>query len=393
MTAIEFALGVVAFVVILLASIALHELGHFVFARRFQVPVRQFMVGFGPTLWSRRVRGTEFGVKLLPLGGYISMKGMYPDADDPEEYPSIPEEPAFWKLRALKKITIMAAGPAVNLVLAVGLMLGAFWGMGATAITAGKIAECTPSTSSQECSAANAPSPASAAVHKGDVIVAIDGHKIAQWDQAVEIIRSHPDQVTTFTLLRDGRQFEQEITLASIDSDGIEVGYLGVTPGVTLIPQSLADASGQALATIGTTVTTLVKLPVSAVTTVTGLFTGTAVPDRPVSLVGVGQVAGTISSSEQLSGDLKLQALLLLGAQLNLALFLINMVPLPPFDGGHIAVSVYQSVRDRIASSRGKAVSPPVSVARLIPVTLATFATLAAISLVFIVADIFAPVL
>ena len=238
MTGIEFALGIVALLIILLASIALHELGHFAFARRFDIPVRQFMVGLGPTLWSRRSRGTEFGVKLLPLGGYISMKGMYPDTDDPdEEFPS--DGPAFHRLRALKKITIMAAGPVVNLVLAVGLMLAAFWGMGAAASTAGSIAECTPSSSADQCTAADVASPASLALHKGDVIVAIDGHQINQWDQAVEIIHSRPNEPTIFIVLRDGQRLEQSLSSCVCKramSRGLEVALdaLGIDEGELL---------------------------------------------------------------------------------------------------------------------------------------------------------------
>lgn len=393
MTGVEFALGIVALAVFLLISIALHELGHFVFARRFGVPVRQFMVGFGPTLWSRRARGTEFGIKLLPLGGYITMKGMYPDADD--VYNAVPTGgTAFYRLTAPKKVVIMAAGPVVNLVIAVVLMLVAFWGMGATVITVGSITECTPSSSSDQCTAADSPSPASLTLREGDVLVAIDGRPISQWGQAVDIIHSRPDQATTFTVIRDGERLEREVTLASVDADGSPIGYLGVAPGTALQPQSFVEASGQMFTTVGTTVTTLAKLPVSAATTVSNMFAGAdAQPDRPLSLVGAGHLAGVISSSEVLSGPLKVRSLVLLGAQLNLILFLINMIPLPPFDGGHIAVSVYQAVRDCIASRRGKAVAPPVSIARLMPVTLATLAVLVSISVVFIVADIIAPVL
>ncbi|MGO1849695.1 M50 family metallopeptidase [Microbacterium sp.] len=393
MTGVEFALGIVALAVFLLISIALHELGHFVFARRFGVPVRQFMVGFGPTLWSRRARGTEFGIKLLPLGGYITMKGMYPDADD--VYSAVPTGgTAFYRLTAPKKVVIMAAGPVVNLVIAVVLMLVAFWGMGATVITVGSITECTPSSSSDQCTAEDSPSPASLTLREGDVLVAIDGRPISQWDQAVDIIHSRPDQATTFTVIRDGERLERQVTLASVDADGTPIGYLGVAPGTALQPQSFVEASGQMLTTVGSTVTTLAKLPVSAATTVSNMFAGAdAQPDRPLSLVGAGHLAGVISSSDVIPGPLKVRSLVLLGAQLNLILFLINMIPLPPFDGGHIAVSVYQAVRDRIASRRGNAVAPPVSIARLMPVTLTTLAVLVSISVVFIVADIIAPVL
>ena len=144
-SAVIFALGVIVIAVGLMLSIALHEWGHFAPAKKFGVYIPQFMIGFGPTLFSRRRGETEFGVKAIPLGGYVAMAGMYaPGSPDSAGGTSttgfldrvIGDEPvvsdvstnaedidrrSFYRLPLIQRITIMLGGPLMNLVIALVL--------------------------------------------------------------------------------------------------------------------------------------------------------------------------------------------------------------------------------------------------------------------------------
>ena len=144
-----FVLGVLVVVIGVALSIALHEIGHLVPAKKFGVKVTQYMVGFGPTIWSRRRGETEYGIKAIPLGGYVRMIGMLPPrpgdapgelrtlstgrfsqmvdqarADSMEEVRPGDEDRVFYKLSPGKKIIIMLGGPIMNLVIAAVLLTG-----------------------------------------------------------------------------------------------------------------------------------------------------------------------------------------------------------------------------------------------------------------------------
>ncbi|MDQ1542697.1 MAG: hypothetical protein QOK08_335, partial [Actinomycetota bacterium] len=231
--------GVVVVAVGILLSILLHETGHFIPAKLFKVHVGQFMVGFGKTLWSRKIRGTEFGIKALPLGGYISMAGMYPpmkpggkarqrtngffqtliqDARTASGDTILPgnEDRVFYKLAIWKRIIIMLGGPFMNLVIAFVLYAIILCGFGtATATTTlTEVDQCVlPATStSTSCPANYVESPAAKAGFKvGDKIVSVDGTKISSWDQATNIIEKSAGTTIPVVVLRDGK----DVTLST----------------------------------------------------------------------------------------------------------------------------------------------------------------------------------
>ncbi|MFP5347010.1 MAG: site-2 protease family protein, partial [Actinomycetes bacterium] len=144
---LQYAAGVLIFAVVIVASIALHEVGHLLPAKKFGVKVTQYMVGFGPTLWSRKRGETEYGVKWLPFGGYIRMIGMFPPrrgdepgtiresstgafqslADDARRMSAAEVGPAdaervFYKLSVPKKVVVMLGGPVMNLLIGTALL-------------------------------------------------------------------------------------------------------------------------------------------------------------------------------------------------------------------------------------------------------------------------------
>ncbi len=204
--------GVAIFFFGVMASIALHEVGHLVPAKRFGVRVTQYMVGFGPTVWSRRRGETEYGFKAIPLGGYIRMVGMFPPVRDrsgelvmstsstgpfqslmegarrssAEEIADGEEHRAFYQLSVPKKVVVMMGGPTMNLLIALVLFTIAMVGIGVAqpVSTVSTVANCLPTAASGKCSPGDAPSPAAAAGLKpGDVIVAVDGRHTDDWTQ------------------------------------------------------------------------------------------------------------------------------------------------------------------------------------------------------------------
>ena len=162
-------LGILFLVVALLVSVGIHELGHLVPAKRFGVKVSQYFIGFGPTLWSRRVNGTEYGIKLLPLGGFVRIAGMLPPGrpdrrtenrrgrltlaeearlDSAEEIAPGEEERAFWRLNPARKLVVMFGGPFTNLVLALVCLLVVLCGIGTPkpSSTVGTVSSCLDGT-------------------------------------------------------------------------------------------------------------------------------------------------------------------------------------------------------------------------------------------------------
>ena len=240
MTVIAFVIGVVLLVVGLALSIALHEMGHLIPAKKFGVRVGQYMIGFGPTLWSRKYGETQYGFKAIPLGGYISMAGMYPPSPEKdgtgragggffatmvqdarvandETMVGAGKHRAFYELPVYKRIIIMLGGPVMNLLFAIVLFGIVMTGIGVqtATTTVAAVNECVlPAGSSQtECAASDPASPAAAAgILPGDVIMSVDGTDVATFAEASAIIQKSPDQSLDVVVVRDGKQLTLQVT-------------------------------------------------------------------------------------------------------------------------------------------------------------------------------------
>ena len=427
-------LGGILFMLIGLGlSIGLHEVGHLVPAKLFGVRVGQYMIGFGPRLWSKRIGETEYGFKMLPLGGFISMSGMYPpskssgpasglfrsliqdarSAND-ETIADGAEDRVFYRLPVWKRVIVMLGGPVMNLLLATViftiLLSGIGLQQGTTTISA--VSECVvPSASTAtECSPDDPESPAAeAGVQPGDVILSVDGQPVSTFADATAIIQASPGEVLDVVVRRDGSDeslsltpiaAERTITDASgrplQDENGDpvvkEVGYAGMYSQMGYIQQPLSAGPEMAVDSAGRVATMILNLPARLWDIGASVFVGAdRDPNGPLSVVGVGRLAGEVASVDAPVLDRWAGLLSLLG-MLNIALFVFNLIPLLPLDGGHIVVALWDGIRRIWAKIFRRPPPAPVDATSLVPLTVVVSVVLIAMGALLLIADIVKPV-
>ncbi|MEW1834349.1 M50 family metallopeptidase [Microbacterium sp. NPDC079995] len=433
MTVLAFIIGVVVLVVGLAVSIALHEVGHLAPAKAFGVRVGQYMIGFGPTVFSRRIGETEYGFKLLPLGGYISMAGMYPPSKattgegegarprrrrlfetliqdartaNAETLKGDGAGRAFYQLPVYKRVIIMLGGPAMNLVLAIILFAVMFSGIGVqtATTTVAAVNECVlPAGSAQATCAADDPvSPAAAAgIRPGDVLVSVDGTPVESFAEASAIIQESPEKTIPVVVERDGARQTLEVTpvLATREiaaEDGTtrtaEVGFVGMSATVAFVPQPIWDGPQAAMEQTGQVVGIIWQLPARVYQTAVDTITGAGRdPNGPLSVVGAGRLAGEVAATETPILNRVSGMLALLGS-LNIALFVFNLVPLLPLDGGHVVVALWDGLRRVWARMTGRRAPGPVDATKLVPITYIVVIGLIIMGGTLILADIVNPV-
>lgn len=440
-----FALGVLVIAAGLALSIALHEIGHLVPAKLFGVRVTQYMIGFGPTVLSRTRGETEYGLKAIPLGGYIRMIGMYPPhkgepegtiredstgllqqmtemSEDAKAYESAqygPEDAhrTFVALSVPKKLVVMLGGPAMNLLISVLLMVVLVSGIGLPSVTptVQSVSECVvPVDAPADVSCeGQPPAPAlEAGIRPGDVLREIDGAPIQRWEDVTEAVRAADDRTIEVVVEREGREIPLEATLVIdarpvLDEDGAavrdadgrlvteEVGFLGVAGTPDLVPQSPTEVPAMAWDAFVRTGQIVVTLPVRLYEVAQAAF-GSAErdPDGPLGVVGVSRLAGEVASADEPGFELreKVGTMISMLASLNMALFVFNLVPLLPLDGGHVAGALLEGIRRRIARLRGRPDPGPVDMSRMLPLTNAVALVFVVMTLLLLYADIVKPI-
>lgn len=369
----SFTLGIVLFFVGLLLVILIHELGHYTVARAFGFKVEEYFVGFGPKLWST-VRGEiEYGVKALPLGGYVKIAGMNPyQPVTPEDLPRAYGSKPRWQ-RAL----VIFAGPGIHLVIA-AVLFGAYFAV------SGDYSTATPVVSEVARELNGHVSPAQeAGLRIGDRIVGVGDIRSPNLEEMGTYTTAHVGEPVEFTVVRDGETRRLTITPeAATDAAGATIGRVGilldaqdpgpigpaaaVTRGITEVGTAAAESVGQIGKVFGP----------EGITRVTKLVFTDAERrvEDPASVVGIGRAVGRTGAA----GDWA-TILYFLGF-VTVFIGLVNLVPLPPFDGGHLAVLLIEKIRGKTIDQR-----------RVIPVAVAVMGFFIVFVALTMIADLTKP--
>ncbi|MEU7029855.1 site-2 protease family protein [Streptomyces sp. NPDC046275] len=431
MTTLLTVLGIVLFALGLLVSIAWHELGHLSTAKLFGIRVPQYMVGFGPTIWSRKKGETEYGIKAIPAGGYIRMIGMFPPGKDGrvearstspwrsmiedareasfEELQPGDEDRLFYTRKPWKRVIVMFAGPFMNLVLAVVLFFGSAMAIGfetQTTKVAG-VQKCVIAQSEKRetCRPGDPVSPAFAAGLKdGDRIVAFNGTPVADWNTLSDRIRATIGPATV-TVERAGQRIDLHPTLIknevyAKDADGRVIqplrtqpaGYLGFASKTEVLPLTFGQSVDRMSDQLQAGVESVIALPGKIPALWNAAFgDGEREKDSPVGVVGAARISGELMAIEA-PPQTRLVFFLNLVVMFNVSLFLFNMLPLLPLDGGHIAGALWESIRRHTARIFKRPDPGPFDVAKLMPAAYVVAGVFVCFTLLVLVADIVNPV-
>lgn len=433
MTVVIYIAGAIGFFALVMASIALHELGHLAFGKLFKVKTTQFFVGFGKTLFSRRIGETEYGFKAIPLGGFVRFTGMLPPArgDAPGElratstgiFQSLSENaraaewehitPAddgrlFYQKKPGQKLLIMAGGPIVNLLIAFAIfsVLVGTQGVQESTLKIASVSECIlPADGSRSTCATDGSDPQTpaylAGAQVGDLITAINGESVRSWDDFTEVIRANMAGSATVVVDRAG----QQVTLKTVNtvingvphrwdpSRTVEAGFFGVSPSPVIVtggPVLTLKVMGDYAQRTGYF---LGQFPVRVYHVAADLVTGQPRDQNgPMSIVGASRVAGEIASTDQLQNPEKVATFASLLGSVNLFVALFNFVPLLPLDGGHIAGALWEWARRGFARVFRRRDPGYFDIARLMPLTYVVAGFILVCGVVLIIADIIDPI-
>jgi membrane-associated protease RseP (regulator of RpoE activity) len=367
-------LGGIGGILAIIFFVTAHEFGHFLAAKAVGIKATEFFFGFGPKLWSFRRGETEYGLKLLPLGGYVRVVGMNPlEEVEPADLGRTYRDKAFWK-----KSIVVLAGVGMNFLIAYLILFGVLVSQGVSQL----------STTIEEVVATfedGQPTPAAeAGLQPGDRVVAVDGQLTPEWIDVSSALASRPGETVDVTIERDGNESIVTVNLASRvnPETGLTTGFLGVAPGIVERPVGVWEATGLAGRQLSIAVSATFEVlgrivHPETLARLAGAFVGnTDVPDdiRPVSPIGVINIGSQVN-------ELGIVPFLILLASVNVMLATLNVLPLYPLDGGHFAVALYEKITRR-----------RVNIRVLAPVAALVIALFGFLGLVGIILDIVNPI-
>jgi regulator of sigma E protease len=303
--------------------IVIHELGHFLVAKKSGVGVLTFSIGFGPKIMKKKIGETEYAISAIPFGGYVKMVG-----EDPEdEVSEVDAHKSFSHQSLGKRAAIVAAGPLFNLFLAVAIFLWAFITYGEPVVTT-QIGAVTPD------------SPAAAVgIEKGDRIVAIGGQPVNKWEELSRQIRASQGKPLSLRVIRQDREIDLTVQpvrseIKNIFGETQESWFIGIGNGEVVIERS------DPLTAIGKA---FYKTGEYSVVTLVGIFKMIKGDLSPKNLGGpllIAQMAGQQAREGPTN-------FLLFVAVLSINLGVLNLLPIPVLDGGHLLFFLIEGILGR----------------------------------------------
>lgn len=397
----SYLLGVFIFAVGIAATIALHEWGHFATARFFGMKVRRFFVGFGPTVWSVKRGETVYGFKAIPLGGFCDIAGMTnQDELTAAEKPHAMIFKPWWQ-----RIIVLLGGIIVNIIVALVILYGLAVTSGLpnnnvdTTATIGEINCVAPKQLDVQtlapCSGAGPA--AKAGLQVGDRVLAVDDTTVRSFVELRDYVMQKPNEQIVLHIERNGKPLDVPIQVESASrlnpaGEEVTVGAIGVAsaPLELFVSYGPIDAVGATVGFAGSltsaTLSGLASFPQKIPGVAASIFGAEREVDGPISVVGASHVGGVLAERSAWP------MFFLMLASLNFFLAFFNLIPLPPLDGGHIAVVMYEKIRDLLRKLRGLAPAGPADYEKLVPVTMAVAAVLIGVGAIVIIADVVNPV-
>lgn len=369
MNVLYWILGLISFIVIMAISIAMHEGSHMLAAKALKIPVPKFFIGFGPTIWSKEYKGTEYGIKAIPLGGFVKVV-------DTNQEEGTPERELLSYITPWKRIIVFIAGALMNLVLGISLLFGLLMTTPIQTITSKVNSVNTCQVEANNCSASKSE------LKANDQLISINGINV----QDPNNISSALQSTNTIVVLRDNKT----ITLHNVKTNADK--HLGImlatsennrnfTESVNYINNYL-HRSLHVMATIPDQVPNLAK-------SITGQEKRS--PDSVSSVVGAGQSYADTAASNNIDTNRKVKTILLYSAILNIGLGIANILPMMPLDGGRIMIAVFDTFKI-IFSKISRRKYNPVSNKTIMAITAVTGTMVGLFMMLTILADIFAPI-
>ena len=369
---------VLIMIVGLIFMIFMHELGHYLTARWAGMKVTQFFIGFGPRIWSFHRGETEYGFRVIPAGAFVTIIGMsnLEDVDPAEEERTYRAKP-YWR-----RMSVALAGSTMHFLMAFVLVFIVFVGVGVQDDNVWRIG-----TVSQPSAAFDA------GLRPGDRVLTVDGNRFETFEPMSEYLRARPGEAVTLEVERDGQNQTLEATLAAENPAGEKVGFLGVAPTYPYQRVAPGAAVVDSVQEFGSVMkaSVLGLAHIFSPSGIEGYVDTIANPDdengkaiisedRPTSIVGIVDIGSQVVERGIVN-------VLYLFFGINIFIGIFNLVPLLPFDGGHVAIATYEKIRSMRSGQRYQA-----DVAKMLPVTYAVVAVLALLFVTSIYLDITHPV-
>lgn len=329
MEILAWCLGIVGFLLVLLISIGLHEAGHMSVAKMFKLHVPKFFVGFGKTLWSKQTAKTEYGIKAIPLGGFVRIE------DENSEEGSL-DRVMLSHIKPWKRNLVYVAGPAVNIILGTIILISMML------IYPGYVTGNTVDIVNDRSAASEA------GLVAGDTITAVNGTSIDSRDELVALMQG--EESVALTVQRDGDSF----TTDAAPRDGM----LGVTLNAIEYQRGL----GEAFVTMGdlfmVNFEAVTELPSKVPVVFETLMGAERDPESPVSMITIGNTYGTTAADTSIPPADKMELFLMYSGLLNIGLGIVNLLPFMPLDGGRILIAFMDSCKLHWSKLRKKTFIP-----------------------------------